>query len=68
MYKMKEKEFHKAAGAIFLVVGALHLVRAFLAWPMDVNSYKIAVWFSYIAGIVILWLAYQSFKLAKKGK
>jgi hypothetical protein len=63
---MKEKNFHKTAGIVFLVVGVLHVLRAVMSWPLKVDTFDIGVWFSYLVGIVILWLSYWAFKLGKK--
>ena len=63
---MKEKTFHKTIGIIFLIVGILHLLRAIMSWPMRIGDFTIAVWFSYIIAIIVLWLSYEAFKLSKK--
>tara|TARA_Y100000310_G_scaffold298005_1_gene331525 strand:+ start:1424 stop:1621 length:198 start_codon:yes stop_codon:yes gene_type:complete len=65
---MKDKNFHKTAGILFLVVGALHLIRAVMAWPLRVDTYDIGIWFSYLAGIFILWMSYWAFNLGRNNK
>ena len=63
---MKDKNFHKTAGIIFLIVGVLHLLRAVMSWPMKVDNFMIAVWFSYLAGVILLLMGIWAFKLKKK--
>jgi uncharacterized membrane protein HdeD (DUF308 family) len=61
---MTQKTFNKAAGTIFLVVGALHLYRAFQNWEMLINNWPVPFWLSVVAGLVLLYLSH--FALTQK--
>jgi hypothetical protein len=64
--KQSKKNFFLTAGTIFLIVGILHLYRAISEWSLTVQDFTIPVWFSAVAGILILSLAIWAFKLSKK--
>ena len=65
---MRQKTFLKTAGIIFLIVGLLHLTRAVLSWEMLINNFPIPIWVSYAAAILIGYMGFQGFKLAKAKK
>lgn len=62
---MKSKTYFTTVAIIFLVVGALHLIRAILSLPLVAGDYVIPIWLSYVFGIIILILSYKGFKLSK---
>jgi len=66
MKKESYNKFLKTAGTIFLIVGFLHLYRAFSAWTLVIENFTIPVWFSFVAGILIIFLSFWAFKLSKK--
>ena len=63
---MGEKKFYITVGIIFGIVGILHLYRAVSSWTLAVQGFDIPVWFSLVAGILILFLAYWAFRLSRK--
>jgi len=65
---MRQKTFLKTAGIIFLIVGLLHLTRAVLSLEMLIDNFPIPIWASYAAAILIGYMGFQGFKLAKAKK
>ncbi|MEK6910440.1 MAG: hypothetical protein AABW82_01575 [Nanoarchaeota archaeon] len=63
---MEKKTFFLFSGIIFVVAGVSHLLRALSSWDLSVEGFAIPVGFSYLAGIALLLLSYQSFKLYQK--
>ena len=63
---MKRKSFFITVGMIFALIGILHVVRGILAWTLVVERFVIPVWFSFVAGLLILFLSYWAFKFSKK--
>ena len=62
---MKQKEIAKLSALIFAIVAILHLFRSVLQWPLVVSDYSIPTGVSVIAVIVLAYLAYQNWKVAK---
>ena len=63
---MNQKTFFIIAGILFLIVGSVHIIRAFLSWTILIHNWYMPVWFSYVAGIFILFLSYSAFRFAKE--
>ena len=61
---MNQKTFFIIAGILFLIVGSVHIIRAFLSWTILIHNWYMPVWFSYVAGIFILFLSYSAFRLS----
>jgi len=55
----------KEVAIIFLVIGVLHLWRAISSWPMNIGSWVVPIWASYVAGIILLLLSWKGFYLSK---
>ena len=53
---MKETQL-KVSGAIFLVVGVLHLLRFLAHWEVTIAGHPVAVWVSAPVGLAALVLA-----------
>jgi hypothetical protein len=62
---MRDKSFHLLSAAIFLIVGAMHVLRAALAWPAIIAGYEIPVWFSWVAAAIAAYMVYRGVKLGK---
>ena len=60
---MKHKDYMNITMAIFLVIGVLHLYRAFNNTPVMFGHTVIPIWASWIAGAAGLYLAYSAHKL-----
>lgn len=62
---MKQKEFTKTANLLFSLIAAVHLMRAVLGWPVEINDMTVPVWVSYCAAVLFGYLAYSGNKLTK---
>lgn len=60
---MRQKDFNKAAGGLFFVIGLAHLIRTVYGWPVVVSETAIPLWASWIAVVVAGYLAWSAFKL-----
>lgn len=61
-----ESKFLLVAGVVFAIVGVLHLYRAFSDWSLRVEDFGIPTWFSGLAGVLILIMAFWAFRLLEK--
>ncbi|MGH7245622.1 MAG: hypothetical protein ACREBJ_04830 [Nitrosotalea sp.] len=60
------KTFLQVAGAIFTIVGILHLLRLLTGFQVVFGTWVLPMWLS-IFGVIFPWyLAYNAFTLAKK--
>lgn len=62
---MSQKTFLKTAGAIFAVIGALHVLRLLLGWEAVIGGWDVPRWVSWLAAALAGYLGYTAFKLAK---
>jgi hypothetical protein len=60
---MKNRDFVSTAMVIFLIVGLVHLYRAFNNLPITIGQTMIPVTVSWVAGVLALYLAYSAYKL-----
>ena len=54
------------ASAVFGVIALFHLARALLGWEAFVSGFKIPVYFSYLAALILGYLAWQMYDSSKK--
>ena len=54
------------ASAIFGVIALFHLARAVLGWEAFVSGFKIPVYFSYLATLILGYLAWQMYDTSRK--
>ncbi len=59
---LKHKDYMSVSMLIFLVIGVVHLWRAFNHMPVTFGDTSIPVGVSWVAGIVALYLAYSAYK------
>ena len=62
---MGQKTFLQTAGAIFMVVGVLHVLRLLLGWEAIIGGWDVPRWVSGLATVFAGYLGYTAFKLAK---
>ena len=62
---MSQKAFLKTAGAIFTLVGVLHVLRLLLGWEAVIGGWEVPHWVSGLAAVLAGCLGYTAFKLAK---
>ncbi|MBX4205270.1 MAG: hypothetical protein KW788_03770 [Candidatus Doudnabacteria bacterium] len=63
---MKHKSYMQLTTAIFLVVGVVHLYRAFKGLDLVFGSSHIAPVWSWVGAVVGLYLAYSGYKLSNR--
>ncbi len=63
---MSQADFLKISGLIFLVVGSMHLFRAYQEWEMLINGWPLPVWASWVVGVFLVVLSMHAFKFAKE--
>ncbi|MEK6873109.1 MAG: hypothetical protein AABW90_03815 [Nanoarchaeota archaeon] len=61
---MKPKTFLAITAVIFLFIGVLQLIRAFLKLEAVIWNFELPVWISYVLGLFALFLSYHGFRLA----
>lgn len=59
---LKHKDYMSVSMFIFLVIGVVHLWRAFNQLPVNIGDTAIPVAVSWVAGVVGLYLAYSAYK------
>jgi len=60
------KTFHAIVALLFTIVGPLHLLRGILGWEVTIGGWILPVWVSIVAGVLIILLALNAWKLALK--
>ena len=65
---LREKTYLVAAGALFGVVAAAHLVRIFTGADLVIMGWDAPIWLSWIGTVATAYLSYMSFHLSMKVK
>lgn len=65
---MRQRNFFMAAGVIFSVVAAAHLLRALFGVALNIGTWSFPFWLSWVAVIAAAFLAYTSFVFAARGR
>lgn len=65
---MNYKSFSTTVGVVFSLIAFLHLVRAIYGWEAVIGGLSVPFWASWVALVVALYLAYNSFSLARKSQ
>jgi hypothetical protein len=63
---MSQRTFALVAGVVFGLVALAHVLRIVLGWSIMVQDFAVPMWASWIAVIVMGYLAYEGFRLARK--
>ena len=63
---MSQRTFSLVAGAVFGLVALVHVLRIVLGWSIVIQDLSVPMWPSWIAVIVMGYLAYEGFRLARK--
>lgn len=63
---MSQHVFPLVAGAVFGLIALGHLLRIVFAASLIVSGISVPMWASVIAVVVMAYLAYVGFRLAKK--
>ena len=63
---MKSKSYFGVTSFLFAVIAFAHLLRLFYHWRVQFGSVLVPVWISWVAMIVLGYLAYTGYKLRSK--
>ena len=63
---MKQKDFNLVAGTIFILVAALHFIRAISGWELVIGGTIIPAWISMAVAILLGCMTYKAFRLTSK--
>ena len=63
---MSQRIFLLIAGVVFGLVALAHVLRIVLGWSIVIQDLSVPMWASWIAVIVMGYLAYEGFRLARK--
>ncbi len=55
----------QVSGALFTLIALAQLIRSVLAWPAQVGSFSIPIWFSIVAFLVTGSLAIWAFRASR---
>ena len=63
---MDRKTFLTAAGVIFAVVALVHLTRIYMGWPIEIGTWMVPMWVSWIGLVVAGTLSFFGLRLAAR--
>ncbi|MGH9531681.1 MAG: hypothetical protein ACRD2Q_04765 [Terriglobales bacterium] len=63
---MSQHVFSFAAGAAFLLIAMLHVLRLIFAWEAVLDGRVMPMWMSWVAVLVAGYLAVQGFRLSRR--
>jgi hypothetical protein len=63
---MSQRTFSLLAGVVFLLIALGHVLRIVLGWSFMVQDFSVPMWASGIAIVILGYLAYEGFRLARK--
>ncbi|OGC80599.1 hypothetical protein A2943_00975 [Candidatus Adlerbacteria bacterium RIFCSPLOWO2_01_FULL_51_16] len=59
---MSKTIFVQVATVVFIIVGLVHLYRAFNGLPVDLMGWMVPVGVSWVVGVAALFLAYSGYR------
>jgi hypothetical protein len=65
---MRPRTFSLVAGAIFLLVAVMHLLRLIFKWEVIFAGRPIPMWVSGVGLVIAAYLAYEGFLLGRRGQ
>lgn len=63
---MTRKNYYKIVSTLFVVIGALHLLRAVYGWEAVVGGAVIPVWISWVLALLVGYLAVRGFSYVRR--
>ena len=63
---MSQRTFLLIAGVVFGLVALAHVLRIVFGWSFVVQDFSVPMWASVLAIVVMGYLAYEGFWLARK--
>ena len=63
---MSQRGFLLIVGVLFGLIALAHMLRIVLGWSVMVQDSAVPMWASWIAVVIMGYLAYEGFRLARK--
>ena len=63
---MSQRTFSLIAGVVFGLIALGHVLRIVLGWSFVVQDFAVPMWASGVAVVIVGYLAYEGFRLARK--
>ena len=63
---MSQRTFSLVAGMVFGLIALGHVLRIVLGWSFMVQDFSVPMWASGPAVVIMDYLAYQGFRLARR--
>ena len=63
---MSQRTFSLMAGVVFGLIALGHVLRIVLGWSFMVQDFSVPIWASGLAVVIMGYLAYEGFRLARK--
>ena len=63
---MSRRRFSLVAGVIFGLIALGHVLRIIFGWSLVVQGFSVPMWASGLAVVILGYLAYEGFRLARK--
>ena len=63
---MSQRTFSLIAGVVFGLIALGHVLRIVFGWSLAVQDFPVPMWASWIAALIMGYLAYEGFRLARK--
>jgi len=63
---MDKNQSLMVAAVIFGIIAVLHLLRSIFSWPASIGAFNVPLWLSYIAVVVLGYLAWSMYSASKK--
>jgi hypothetical protein len=63
---MSQRTFSLIAGVVFGLIALGHVLRIVFGWSFTIQDFSVPMWASWIAVVIVGYLAYEGFRLARK--
>lgn len=63
---LSKKSSLLSIAVLLTVAGSIHILRAILGWNMQLSSWQVPIWLSWLVSIIALGLAYHAWKFGFK--
>ena len=63
---MSQRTFSLIASVVFGLIALGHVLRIVFGWSLTIQDFSVPMWASGLAVVVMAYLAYEGFRLARK--
>ena len=64
--KMDKNKALTVAAIVFVVVALAHLLRAILGWQVNIGTFDVPLYFSYVLFVIFAFLSWTVYNIGKK--